>query len=184
VAEQLAFDQVRRQGSAVDFDQGPGVAGTQLVNRPGDEFFAHAGLTQNQDRGVGGGDLLDPEKDGLEDIALPDDLVEVVRSLDFFAQIKVFCLELSLERFDFRERFVERLVGLLAAQGVGEELPDQPQPLDHPVGPGALCAKRSKGDRSGDGTGHHQRDRHLRLGAQLAKIGFVAHRLLGQIGYL
>jgi hypothetical protein len=32
VAEQFAFDQVCRQGRAIDFDQGPGVAGAQLVN--------------------------------------------------------------------------------------------------------------------------------------------------------
>jgi hypothetical protein len=63
-------------------------------------------------------------------------------------------------------------------------IPDQPQPLDHPVGPGALCAKGSKRDRACDGTGHRQRDDHRRLGALLAKIRFVRRRLIGQIGYL
>ena len=88
------------------------------MNGPGDELLADAGLTEKQDRGVGGGGLLDPEEDGLEDITLPDDLVEVVFPLDFFAKIEVFGLELLLERLDLRERFVKRLVGLLAAQRV------------------------------------------------------------------
>jgi hypothetical protein len=90
VTKQFAFDQVRRQGRAVDFNQGPRVAGAQLLNRPRDEFLAHAGFTEKQDRGVGGGDLLDPEEDGLEDIALPDDLVEVVRPLDLFVLLSQF----------------------------------------------------------------------------------------------
>ena len=86
--------------------------------------LANCGSTEG--RGVGGGDLLDPEKDGLEDIALSDDLVEIVRPLDLFAKIAVFGLKLMLGCLDLRERFVERLIGLLAAQRVGEDLPDEP----------------------------------------------------------
>ncbi len=115
MAKEFAFDQVRRQSRAVHFDQGPGVTGAPLMNGPGDKFLAHTGFTEQQDGRVGGGDLLRPEEDGLEDVTLADDPVDVVLSLDLFAQIDVFRLELLLERLDLQKRLLERLVGLLAA---------------------------------------------------------------------
>jgi hypothetical protein len=63
VAEQLALDEVLRERSAVDRDEGVPRASALVVEVAGDEFLAGAGLAENHDRGVGRGDGLDQSAD-------------------------------------------------------------------------------------------------------------------------
>ena len=61
VAEQLAFDQLFRNGGAVDLDEGRAPAPAQRVDRPRDQLFAGAVFAVNQHAAVGRrghGDLL------------------------------------------------------------------------------------------------------------------------------
>ena len=54
------------QRAAVDDDEGPVPARAALVDRPGDELLARAGLAEQQHRRVGGRNLLDAVHDVLQ----------------------------------------------------------------------------------------------------------------------
>ena len=70
VAEQLAGDHARGQGGAVDRHQQVVPARAELVDGPGDQLLAGAGLAEDQDGAVGPGDLLDRQPDRLHRLAL------------------------------------------------------------------------------------------------------------------
>src|SRR2546428_4074886 len=72
VAEELALEQGGRDGVAVHGDEIPGRSVAQLVDEPGDEFLAGAGLTRDQDRHVGRRYLLDLAEDWLQRGAAAD----------------------------------------------------------------------------------------------------------------
>jgi len=72
VAEELALEQGGRDGVAVHGDEIPGRSVAQLVDEPGDEFLAGAGLTRDQDRHVGRRYLLDLADDSLQRGAAAD----------------------------------------------------------------------------------------------------------------
>ena len=55
--EQLAFDQRRRDGRAVDANHRPAAAAAQLVNLRREQLLAGAGLAEEEDRRVGFGHL-------------------------------------------------------------------------------------------------------------------------------
>ena len=58
VAEQLAFDEVRRQGRAVDRDERRASAGARLVDGVGQQLLAGARLAEEQHRAVGWAPLV------------------------------------------------------------------------------------------------------------------------------
>ena len=59
VAEQLALQQVLRDGGAVDRDEGPRRRGAQVVQRAGEQLLAGAALAQQQHADIGRRHLLD-----------------------------------------------------------------------------------------------------------------------------
>ncbi len=63
VPEELALEQVLRDGAAVDRDERAAAAAAAPVNRARDELFADAALAGDEHRGLVVGDL----RDGLED---------------------------------------------------------------------------------------------------------------------
>ena len=63
VAKQLAFDQVLRQGPAIDGHQRHLRPQTPVMYGPGSQLFARAGFTQDQDGRVGGSDPGDQRED-------------------------------------------------------------------------------------------------------------------------
>ena len=65
VAEELALDEVLGQGPAVDRDEGVAGPLALVVEVPGDQLLAGAGLAQDQDPGVGRRDHLDLAADRL-----------------------------------------------------------------------------------------------------------------------
>src|SRR5262249_36272683 len=54
VTKQFALDQPGGNGRAIDLDEGPIAARTQIVNRSRNEFLAGAGLSQDEHGGIGG----------------------------------------------------------------------------------------------------------------------------------
>src|SRR5262249_29484881 len=66
VSEQLALQQPRGDGRTVQLDEGAALARAQVVQGPSDELLARAGLAENEDRGVRGGDGLDLLQDPAE----------------------------------------------------------------------------------------------------------------------
>src|SRR2546428_2850079 len=55
VTEQLALQELWRHGGAVDLDEWPSPAGGEVVDRPGDELLAGAGLTSDENGDVDAG---------------------------------------------------------------------------------------------------------------------------------
>ena len=62
VAEQLGFEQVLRDGGAVDGDE-LALAAARLVDRAGQQFLAGAARAQQHHRHIGVGDTLDGARD-------------------------------------------------------------------------------------------------------------------------
>src|SRR2546422_156669 len=55
VTEQLALQELSRHGGAVDLDEWPSPAGGEVVDRPGDQLLAGAGLTSDENGDVDAG---------------------------------------------------------------------------------------------------------------------------------
>ena len=75
VAEQLRFDELFGDGGTVHLNEA--LAGSRAVamNRPRDELFANAALSQQHHGGIGGSGPLDRFQDRAERLAFADDLV-------------------------------------------------------------------------------------------------------------
>ena len=74
MAEQLAFDQVLRQGAAIDRHQRHFRPQALIVQRPGDQFLARARLAHDQHGRIGGGHLGDQAADELHAGRVADQL--------------------------------------------------------------------------------------------------------------
>ena len=72
MAEELALDQVLGQGAAVDRDERAAGAIALVVEAARDQLLAGAGLAQDHDGGVGGGDRVDQAADLLHGRCLAD----------------------------------------------------------------------------------------------------------------
>ena len=59
VAEELRIDQFAGNGPAIDAQEGPRRPRRMRVNHAGDQFFSGAGLTHQEDRGIGAGHQFD-----------------------------------------------------------------------------------------------------------------------------
>src|SRR3989442_13788925 len=55
VTEQLALQELSRHGGAVDLDEWPSPARGEVVDRPGDQLLAGAGLTRDENGDVDAG---------------------------------------------------------------------------------------------------------------------------------
>ncbi len=73
VAEELGFDVVLGDGGAVELDEGAVFAQGFGVHGAADEFFAGAGLAEDEDAAVGGGHELDLLAEGLHGDAVAGD---------------------------------------------------------------------------------------------------------------
>jgi hypothetical protein len=74
VSEQLALEQARGDGGAVDLDEGPVAAPAGIVDGAGSQLLSRAGLAQEEDRRVSGRHDLDLLEDVSERGAVPDDV--------------------------------------------------------------------------------------------------------------
>ncbi len=78
-------------------------------------------------------------------------------------------------------RFVQGLLGLPPRQGVGQDLPDQPEPLHQSLRPVTLRAEAAERHDPDDRAPHAQGDDQLGLHAVFEAVLPFARRLLGQI---
>src|SRR5207245_8524176 len=78
VAEQLALEKARRDGGAVDLDEGPLATPAQVVNRARDQLLPGARLAEDEHGRVRGRDRLHLVQHALQRRRVADDLLEVV----------------------------------------------------------------------------------------------------------
>src|SRR6478736_2487859 len=76
VSEQLALEQIERDGRAIDLDERPAAPRAEVVNRPRNQLFAGAGLAFNEHRRLRGRDSLDLLEHRLQRRTRTDDLLE------------------------------------------------------------------------------------------------------------
>src|SRR5579862_6416421 len=104
VAEELALEEARRDGGAVELHERPLAASAELVNGARDQLLPRSGLAVDDDGGVGGRHGLDLVQDLLQRRRLPDDLLEVVVGADLVFEIDLLRRELVLQLRDLLER--------------------------------------------------------------------------------
>ena len=93
VAEEFAFEQIFRDGGAVDFDEGAGGAVRVLMDGVGDEILADAAFAAEENGGIRGSDALDERENGLHFFAAGDDIVVVIALAEGFAESAVLFTE-------------------------------------------------------------------------------------------
>ena len=153
-AEELALDQRRGNGRAVDADHGPGAAPAQLVNLRGEQLLARASLTEEEDRRVGLGHLAHLLLHAANRGALVDEVGHVERAVDFAAQVAIFHAQLIAQALDFGERRAERLVASPAGDHAGEHAGDQTQALKNVSRPLPRRARDFEGHDADDPLRH------------------------------
>ena len=118
--EQLAFDERRRNRSAVDPHHRPPLAASEFVDLRCEEFLSGSRFPEQEHRGVGGRylpDLLQYPPDGR---ALPDDAGQPQPFSLFQSQVDVLGVQLIFEPLHFTRRREHRLVTLLPRQDLLE----------------------------------------------------------------
>ena len=100
VPEELAFQEAGRNGGAVQLHKRARPPAAQVMDRAGDQLFACAGLSLNQDGRVGWCDDLDLVEHLPERGALADDLFEVVFGANFILEVQLFLVQLFLQLGD------------------------------------------------------------------------------------
>jgi len=122
VTEQLALQQPGGNRGTIEFHEGPFPSIAEIVQGPRDQLLPAARFTEYQHGRTGGRDGLNLFEHLLQGATVADDLLEVVRGLNFFLEIDLFFGELILERGNLpeRERVLHRNRNLL--RDLGQEL--------------------------------------------------------------
>ena len=171
IAVEFAFDQLFRDGGAVDGNEGTLVADAIVVDRPGEEFLSGAGLAGDQYRGAVVEHLADHLKHRLHVGAVPDDPFEGVDAVKFlFEQVILaaqFCHQPGILNGDGRlvGKGAEEFQALLIQPGGLRLAVDVDHPDQLP-----LQKQRNAGD-GGDLVEHHA-GRFFKL--------FIAGSVIGQ----
>ena len=137
VAEELALEQLARDGRAIDADQRPAAALAGVVDGARDQLLAGAGFAGDQHGGVGRRHQLDLAQDLLDRGAAPDDAVVIALDADFLLQVGVLELQPLAQTVDLLVRGAQLLVGLAPLRDVAEH--------DHRADHVAAVADRRRG---------------------------------------
>ena len=97
VAEQLAFDQARRQRRAAQPNERSKTSAAQIVNGPRDQFLAGSRFAEQQDGRIGGRDGPCRFQHTLEGGARADDRAEVVALPKLFLEVLLFLDEMIVK---------------------------------------------------------------------------------------
>src|SRR6185295_1050400 len=89
VAEQLALEQLVREGAAVDRDERPLAAARVVVDRPRDQLLAGARFARDHDRAARSRDALDELEDRAHLRAAAHEPLEAVLPLELGAEVAV-----------------------------------------------------------------------------------------------
>src|SRR5207245_1695072 len=145
IAEELRLDQGVRDRAAVDSDKRLFASGTQLMDRPSDEFLAGAGLALDEDSERGVGHLLDL-LDNLLHLAIRphqkpqralDDLVRLPQLARALLDDGLEFVEVALQRQLLFPDPAAELVHLHRSAQRRDEVVPVDGLLDEVVGPGA-----------------------------------------------
>ena len=117
-SEELAFDEVLRQGRAVHRDERSILAGAQLMNGIGYHPLAGAGFAKIKHGGIGGGNLFGRRDHSFEGLAFPHDFLESPFRLELFAKVEVLVFEPAPQFFDFLRLLIELILHVLALADV------------------------------------------------------------------
>ena len=111
----------------------------ELVDPRREDFLAGARLAEEQDRRIGGGDLLDQLHHPPRRRTLADRKARHLR-LAHLAQDRVLRLQLLFEASDFGQRAAQRLFALPALQHLIEDAAEDADALDVFILPAPLAA--------------------------------------------
>src|SRR5262245_20065927 len=89
VAEQLAFQEPRGDGRAVELDESPVPPRTQIVKGAGDQLLAGARLPADEHGGACRCDGLDFLQHPTESGALPNNLIEIEIASNLLSQVEI-----------------------------------------------------------------------------------------------
>ena len=122
VAEQLRLDQIRRDGGAVDLDERPVRAATELMDGARDELLASAVFSVHEDAGVARRDLADERDHLLHRLASRDEVAERRVRSELLLQLPVLGRQLillaRLVQLREQERHLDRLLDETERAGV------------------------------------------------------------------
>ena len=137
MAEQLAFDQRRRQGGTVDAHQRARMAAAPFVERPGEQLLARSRGPHEQDARVGRSDLPQARQGQPQGATLADDVVEIVIALDFLFQAHVVRFEPGVQPLDLGDAGSQGVLVAATLQGDAEDFRHELHALDHGLRPPA-----------------------------------------------
>ncbi len=103
VTEELTLEEPRRNGRAIDLDEGSLAAAASVVNGARDQFLPRAGLAEDEHRRVGRRDGLHVLEDVSERAALADDFPERVLGADLALEVDALLGEPFRELGDLPE---------------------------------------------------------------------------------
>src|SRR5580704_2722763 len=104
VPEQLAFEQARRNGRAVQLNEGLRSPWAQIMNGPSDQFLSRACLSVNQDRRVRWRYRFHMFEDSAQRSTISNDLGKIHFRADFIFQIQLLFGELVSQLSNLAER--------------------------------------------------------------------------------
>src|SRR5262245_43117319 len=123
VAEQLAFQEPRRDGRAVELDESPVPPGTQVVKGASDQLLSSTRLAADEHRRTSRCNNLDLLQHPAQRGALANDLREVVFGASLLYQVEIFLGQPIFQVGDFP-------VGLRVFNGDGDLLRDFTEQLN------------------------------------------------------
>src|SRR5690606_19762978 len=164
VTEQLGLHQLLGDRPAVDRHEWTGGSIGEVVERPGDQLLASAGLAADQHVGPGGRDPPDQLEDLLHGLRAADHAIEGVDALELLSQPPVLAAELPP-----LERAADHDLDLVDLEGLDEVV----------VGADLHGLDRGVGGRVG---GDHDDLRRRGQGAGVAQDLHAGHAGHGQIG--
>src|SRR5215467_8191347 len=95
MAEQFAFEESRGNGGAVHPHIRLLASRAEVMDSARNQFLSSAGLSVEQDRGIGGGDDDNLLQHPLNGWALADDVFEAVLWADFCFDVKILVSDLA-----------------------------------------------------------------------------------------
>src|SRR5580700_2995037 len=104
VTEQLAFEQARRNGRAVQLNEGLRSPCAQIMNGPSDQFLSRACLSVNKDRGVRWRYRFHMFEDSAQRATISNDLGKIHFRANFIFQIQLLFGELVFQLSNLAER--------------------------------------------------------------------------------
>src|ERR1700723_3990393 len=96
MSKQFALEQTGGDGGTVELKKGTFFAAAMIMKSASDQLFSRAGLTQQEDRRVVGGDFLDQFQNAPQCWTVPMDLLKIDLAANLFFEIHLLPGDLLL----------------------------------------------------------------------------------------